>query len=666
MSYITTKIKPLKSFPTYQLHAFTTNKKLNPNTIFNICILEVAKWMRSRLSDFNSIPKELMLPEPDDFESLDENLLSSFTANIGFQISVIYLPKKKMWSFHINETDSGANIGTDRERLPVNGRSFNTDISFIQKTDCVEVAVRTICTEPIDTEAPCETFRPSFVKGLAFNKNVGLKYGNYINDKSIKVESKSEADHLVELIQDGQCDIPIVIVTQPPNKNESSKPKLSTEEIFKNIENTMLNSNLTAKTTFSFITDLEPEKPKQIELDMSKADIPELKVPAIFTKMYKGEINKIKEKYKSFVKEHDKAKTSENSKNSDEPSEICETIDYNKLAEKMLSFAFIYYLPNEYFSILKNKLHISFDNGDIIVMNHAEMVEHLKYKDFKDNLLDISTYINKSLKTFHNHTMISYGSAVFFDDMTLIELNEHNNEKMSLQDRYSLVSQENETLKKKLMELEQIHIDRRATNDEMRILKKQIADLEEENQELQDNLNFTLEEHRKIRDAYVNVNRITEFYKNKVHIAALYPLHKDDICDWAEREFSDTLIISGRAKSELKKYSGNLDITMFCDGLLFLHKYSLYRRNLVKKEELALYAIDEKWDVQFCGRDTVRVYSDDYTVKIDNKKYILDYHIKHGINATQLIRIYFCWDKNTKKVLIGSMPEHLPTIKKST
>ena len=56
----------------------------------------------------------------------------------------------------------------------------------------------------------------------------------------------------------------------------------------------------------------------------------------------------------------------------------------------------------------------------------------------------------------------------------------------------------------------------------------------------------------------------------------------------------------------------------------------------------------------------------DYTVTVGSSQYTLDQHIKHGIHAEELIRIYFCWDDESRKILIGSMPGHLATVRNST
>ena len=49
---LTTQLRQIKSYPTYQLHAYTRSSSSAAEDMFRICILETMKWLRSRLSRF--------------------------------------------------------------------------------------------------------------------------------------------------------------------------------------------------------------------------------------------------------------------------------------------------------------------------------------------------------------------------------------------------------------------------------------------------------------------------------------------------------------------------------------------------------------------------------------------------------------------------------------
>ena len=67
MEYIATKLQPIKSYPTYQLHAYTANEKLSTDKVFGICVLETLKWLRLRLNQYATLPPELTAPEPENY-----------------------------------------------------------------------------------------------------------------------------------------------------------------------------------------------------------------------------------------------------------------------------------------------------------------------------------------------------------------------------------------------------------------------------------------------------------------------------------------------------------------------------------------------------------------------------------------------------------------------
>ena len=39
---------------------------------------------------------------------------------------------------------------------------------------------------------------------------------------------------------------------------------------------------------------------------------------------------------------------------------------------------------------------------------------------------------------------------------------------------------------------------------------------------------------------------------------------------------------------------------------------------------------------------------------------------KHGIKAKGLARLYFCWNEELQKIVLGYLPSHLPTLKNPT
>ena len=173
-------------------------------------------------------------------------------------------------------------------------------------------------------------------------------------------------------------------------------------------------------------------------------------------------------------------------------------------------------------------------------------------------------------------------------------------------------------------------------------------------------------EFQKRQAAYEKSAELVQFYKAKAETAAGFPTDKDAVCDWAEAQFPETLVITQRARTELRKYEGGLDVALLCDGLLYLDAYARARNGELTDDQLTLYTDQRNWEVSFSGKEAVRLHESDYTVTHEGKKYVLDMHIKYGNRSAYLIRIYFCRDTESRKIIVGSMPEHLATTSQST
>ena len=60
------------------------------------------------------------------------------------------------------------------------------------------------------------------------------------------------------------------------------------------------------------------------------------------------------------------------------------------------------------------------------------------------------------------------------------------------------------------------------------------------------------------------------------------------------------------------------------------------------------------------GAETLRVHREDYLAQVDDRKYLLDMHIKYGIKAKGLARLYFCWNEELQKLCWGISPATCP------
>lgn len=641
--YQATAIKQLKSYPTYQFHAFSSAKCSTQDT-FIICILETFKWLNYRMKGYENLPEELSMPLPDDYKSFSLDKLHSFSLDLGFQIDVVYVQKKGIWSFRITEIDPGANWGTPTERKPVQGRTFSTEISYRMHKDCVEVGVRTICSEPADTTENCEVFRPYIIKALIANSNVGLKYKYPIDGKAIDIESNANFEYLFSVIKDEKFDMPIVIVAESGYKTEP-KPELPDLKALADFK-----SPFSVAKSFSFNLDISKSAVSKMKIDMSKI----------------GDLCKSPQSLQI-----EKANKSKKEKNDTAEKQVTvktrlSSIDTATLAEKLAGFGIVVTVHEKHFEKLAYELDTKLEFGEIIIIHHGNIVNQQNYKSYSYEIENYHRTLNKEVQILPKRAVYSFGSIKFTSDARISELQEKNESNLTKNEKIELLTRENSELRQQLSEERKRSVDASLREETNRVYQKKIRQLEDENESLNSKYSKAVNDYSNIMSSYKKMSDIISFYKSKSLVAAEFPTETAKICDWLEEKFSEYFVVSQNAKNLMKKYSGSLDVALLCDGLLYLSGYVRYKRREISEDTLELYAEENNWSVDRCGTESVRVYPDIYSCNVGSKKYTLDYHIKYGVKSQQLIRVYFCWDDEIQKIIIGSMPGHLATVKQKT
>ena len=631
MPYITTKLQPIKSYPTFQFYAKAVPKSVGLDIVFKICILETLKWIRTRLNDFPDKPPQIMVPEPEMYESFSIDSLCSFSYSNGLNLDVIYIEKKGIWSFRITETDMGANLGSPNERPPVSGRTFDTEISFVKQKDHVEAGIRTICSEPSDSTADCEVFRPTVLKALAENPYIKLTHGGFVIDKSpLEVKTKSDAERLFSLYENEELNFPLVIVCDT-----------ETREV-----RTDISAFKFDETSFSYKGSLSLENVSELSVDLSSFSFSN-------TQNTKNEKSK-KTREKPVLQKNDVKK------------EKAPVFDYKTLADKLVGFAVVAFIDETLIKHIDNKLQASLEYGKIVVIRNKNIIDSFDNKEQNRDTDKFFRELRSEMIAMPKRKQYYFGGVVFHSDAKLKDFHTKRHETNSLEEQCHIYRLELDELRKQVKELSQHQTDMQQTADALRSAQKKAESLQKELDAKQAEFDILRENAEQKQSAYQKSSGLIAFYKAQIETASSFPTRKDDVCDWIEKQYSDNIILTSRARSEMKKYSGPLDIVSLCDGIVFIDAYARYRKHSATEEELQLYAERNNWEVQSCGKETLRVRKSDYTVTYGDRQYITDLHIKHGVKTEELIRIYFCWDDSSKKVIIGSMPEHLATVKQNT
>ena len=632
MSYITTKVRALKSYPTYQFYAAADSRSVEVGDVFRICVLEALRWIRSRLEN-HDLPQELDAPEPEDFRKFGSDRLCSFSFNSGFQIDVIYIEAQGVWSFRIAEPDMGANHGTPTERPAVNGRTFTTEIAFRRREKNVEVGIRTICSEPADTVADCEVFRPRLVKALVENELLRLTHcGTMIDKQPLELSSKTELDRFFEILNDGSRSLPVVLIAETGTEQ---KPVLQVEQL----------SVDAVPTTASFsLSGIRPQE-KATKLTIS-ADVQNFKMDLARDK-------KKKPRHKA------------------EPKPVTQSfklpaLDHRRLAASLTGFALVVYVQEKFFKQIANKSGISLDHGDVLIIPRQQVTERHSYGSYRDDLEGFYQTLKATLIGMAKRAAYSFGEVLFYSDAKVREFHDKRKQTDSLEEKCELYRLEKAELNAQIKALSQQQTDMSQTAEALRLSQKKNEALSSEVEALKAECRRLKEETESKEAAYRRGAELIAFYRGQIEAAAHFPTDKKDICGWVESGYRDDVTVTSRAAAELRKYSGPLDIAGLCDGIVFLSAYAKYRRREITEDELLLFAERENWEVQGCGKEALKLHKTDYTITHNGAQHLLDMHIKRGIKAEELIRIYFCWDDESRRVLIGSMPGHLATVKNGT
>ena len=210
--------------------------------------------------------------------------------------------------------------------------------------------------------------------------------------------------------------------------------------------------------------------------------------------------------------------------------------------------------------------------------------------------------------------------------------------------------------------------------DEISALRDKIDELTKEAEEWADDAQRTSKE----RDQFKDENRQLRFQLDALRLAlsqktggaaeaeAPIPDGYEDLPDWAAQHLIGRVDLHPRALRGLKNADYE-DVGLVYKSLLFLaneHRDQCLGRDGAKeKAERVLDELGLRLD-RSISKERAGEQGDDYYVKYptsSNRNCFLEWHLRKGSNkdTRYCLGIYFFWDDDTKRIVVGWLPSHL-------
>ena len=599
-----------RQYNTYQalleLHPKTD---MSSDDCFAKAILYVMNWFKGRIGEetikefeeLGFLEKEY--PTADEYKDFEIGNTTDIDGLAFLDVKTAYLEDKQGWVFRLVEPDNG------KEEKNIQGRVFTTKISVYKKEKSVILGIKESCKEPQDVEEDAAGFRPGFVRTIFKDPELliteaGLKPEYAFSEKPIHVNGKSnaECDKIYnELINSPDRQMPILFVPGSFYDDEDGA-----EQVDRKTESFL---------GYCHVVVWDKSHIKLFKMTMEDDELSDVagEGQIIFYRRTPA----LDGLYLSEYFDSDEEGILEEIKTVGQKEPLRKQCDFKKYY-----FSAPWWRTEKEFNI--------FEKPEVDVSQIDEV------KELRAEIADIKN--------------------------TLGDVQRDND---SLQRNIDILEKENKSLDK---DMHQANADAIRVGRELEKLGEKYNKISVENKRLHDH-NFILEKM---------VNGADEIAREKfmplLHFPRFEKTAKEEILNWIYDYYSEGLIVHDRARDSFLKDNRNLDWRYFCMMIHYLYGYTKYRNeNGTVINDTAARDYDPEGyglKAQPTGsgpNSSTTLFKDAYTINIhkyDNDKndVILDMHLaKCKGRGEDMIRIYFYYDSDIKKSIIGYMPDHLPT-----
>jgi len=630
-------------YPTYQLFAIMDNNKTDVHDGLRIAALTVIEWLRQRIG--TDIPDELQLQGPEEYEKTCASDLKPLHINRGYSVDIATLPDRSdaFWSLQIIEPDLGSNPGSAQQsRSAVPGRVIETNIGFRICDDELECGFQTVVSDPEGAEE-AEVYRLAVVRRLLENPSFGLRQIHTLQDKFTKLETAASVRKLMTLMNDEKNQLPSVVFTYAvpeENKPEQEKKPQSIAQAI---------AGFSAIPQQSF---------KAIPIVEIKNEIPQ-----------KEQTGKKPPMYRPSKKQNDVPAEPEFTIKEKEKREAILPFDAKEFARHNKACCRTYVLNADLLDVLKTETKLDFKDGDIVVLypkKHGEENEVIRSTPTQPVRERRLNALSAKLYAYPRGRDYDFGRIHFQAQA-----------KDSIYEARRLALQKTEAL----TEDNRVYVDKLRAEHKKEIqekdetierLQRQLENYKQQEKAWQSEKEKLQTEHqRELDDLRGKIQERDERF-GSIERRKTYPKQLTEIFKWAQKKYPEHLVMYEKTEKKLAESGSQVSPELVCDAIDFLaNDYWEYHFGLIDENEMnrrCNMKYGRPFDVVPIGDMTVKFAPLEYKVKYlmtgteKRREYPVTMHLRICNDSQWLLRIYFLFDDAGKKLIIGSLPDHLTCV----